>query len=62
MDERATNLLTAHHEKLLYLVVGSWNTLFQYGVFSLCWSFLRAKTPQEWVPIGLASYDLRRVA
>jgi len=35
MDERATNLLNAHREKLPYLVIGGWNTLFQYRVFSL---------------------------
>jgi len=35
MDERATNLLNAHHEKVAYLVAGGWNTLFQYRVSSL---------------------------
>jgi putative flippase GtrA len=27
----------AHREKILYLVVGCWNVVFQYAVFSLCW-------------------------
>ena len=54
MDERATNLLTAHREKLLYLVVGGWNTLFQYGVFSLCWYLLSPHLGP--IPILLISY------
>lgn len=29
-----------HREKILYLVVGGWNTLFQYAMFSLCWYLL----------------------
>jgi putative flippase GtrA len=29
-----------HREKILYLVVGGWNTLFQYAVFSACWYLL----------------------
>lgn len=61
MGERATTMLNAHRDRI-HLVRGGWNTVFLHGVFSLCWSFLRAKTPQEWVPIGLASYDLPRVA
>jgi len=31
---------TTHREKLLYLVVGGWNTLFSYGCFSLCYYLL----------------------
>lgn len=38
-------MLTAHREKLLYLVVGGWNTLFQYAVFSLCWYLLSPHWP-----------------
>ena len=30
-----------HREKVLYLVVGAWNTLFQYGCFSLCYYLLQ---------------------
>jgi putative flippase GtrA len=30
----------SHREKVLYLVVGAWNTLFQYGCFSLCYYLL----------------------
>src|SRR5450759_4493480 len=59
MDERATNLLTAHREKLLYLVVGGWNTLFQYGVFSLCWYLLSPVWPP--IPILLISYLIASV-
>lgn len=29
-----------HRDKVLYLVVGAWNTLFQYLVFSACWYLL----------------------
>lgn len=29
-----------HKEKILFLIVGSWNTAFQYGVFALCWYLL----------------------
>ena len=29
-----------HRDKVLYLVVGGWNTVFQYAVFSACWYFL----------------------
>ena len=54
MDERATNLLNAHREKLLYLVVGGWNVLFQYGVFSLCWYLLSPVWPP--IPILLTAY------
>lgn len=27
----------SHRDKILYLVVGAWNTLFQYVLFSICW-------------------------
>lgn len=30
-----------HRDKVLYLVVGGWNTVFQYVVFSVCWYFLQ---------------------
>ena len=59
MHERATNLLTAHHEKLLYLVVGGWNVLFQYGVFSLCWYLLSPLWPP--IPILLIAYLIASV-
>jgi len=29
-----------HRDKVLYLVVGFWNTVFSYGVFALCWWLL----------------------
>ena len=29
-----------HRDKVLYLVVGGWNTVFQYAVFSACWYLL----------------------
>ena len=38
-------LWRTHREKLLYLVIGGWNTLFQYGVFSLCWYLLSPHWP-----------------
>jgi putative flippase GtrA len=31
-----------YRQQILYLVVGGWNTLFQYGVFVVCWYFLHA--------------------
>ena len=36
----AVQLLRKHHEAVLYLIVGAWNTLFQYAVFAVCWYFL----------------------
>lgn len=42
-------LWRTHREKLLYLVVGGWNTLFQYGVFSLCWYLLSP----HWPPVAI---------
>jgi putative flippase GtrA len=32
-----------HREKVLYIVVGGWNTLFQYGAFALCWYLLHGR-------------------
>jgi putative flippase GtrA len=29
-----------YRQQILYLIVGGWNTVFQYGVFSLCWYLL----------------------
>jgi putative flippase GtrA len=40
MNETALRLWRAHRQKILYLIVGGWNTLVQYGVFSLCWYLL----------------------
>jgi putative flippase GtrA len=51
--------LSTHREKILYLVVGGWNTLFQYGVFSLCWYLLSPYWPP--VPILLLSYVIGSV-
>lgn len=49
MNRRAANLVRRHREKLLYLVVGGWNTLFQYGVFSLCWYLLSPHWPPAFI-------------
>jgi putative flippase GtrA len=40
MKRTLLRLYRAHREKVLYLIVGGWNTAFQYGVFSLCWYLL----------------------
>ena len=40
MRRIALQLLRNHREKVLYLIVGAWNTAFQYGVFALCWYLL----------------------
>ena len=40
MVDRALKALRAHREKLMYLVVGGWNTLFQYASFSLLYYLL----------------------
>ena len=40
MKRLAFRVWTAHREKILYLVVGAWNTLVQYAVFSVCWFLL----------------------
>lgn len=45
MKERVVHVPTGHRQKLLYLVVGGWNTVFQYGVFSLCWYYLSPNWP-----------------
>ena len=37
----AATAWNAHREKILYLVVGCWNVVFQYAIFSLCWYFLQ---------------------
>jgi len=42
VDERARGFLAAHREKILFLIVGGWNTVFQYAVFALCWHLLSA--------------------
>jgi putative flippase GtrA len=35
-------LYANHRDKVMYLVVGVWNTIFQYTVFSLCYWLLHA--------------------
>jgi len=40
MVDGALKALRAHREKLLYLVVGGWNSLFQYASFSLLYYLL----------------------
>jgi len=43
MLESALKAMRAHREKLLYLVVGGWNTLFQYVSFSVLYYLLHAQ-------------------
>jgi len=40
MVDWALKAMRAHREKLLYLVVGGWNTLFQYASFALLYYLL----------------------
>ena len=40
MNRLAQAAWTHHRDKVLYLVVGGWNTVFQYAVFSACWYLL----------------------
>ncbi len=40
MRRLAKEAWRGHRDKVLYLVVGAWNTLFQYLVFSACWYLL----------------------
>lgn len=40
MSDVLLRVMRAHREKLLYLVVGGWNTLFQYVSFSLLYYLL----------------------
>jgi putative flippase GtrA len=40
MPDPLLRAMRAHREKLLYLVVGGWNTLFQYVSFSLLYYLL----------------------
>lgn len=37
MDRRTWHAWTRHREKMLYVLVGGWNTLVQYAIFALCW-------------------------
>ena len=54
MNERASHAWTRHREKILYVLVGGWNTLVQYAVFSLCWYFFHDRLPVD--VILLVSY------
>jgi putative flippase GtrA len=36
----AVGVWRRYRQQILYLVVGGWNTLFQYGVFVVCWYLL----------------------
>lgn len=45
MLESALQAMKAHREKLLYLVVGGWNTAFQYACFSILYYLLHARLP-----------------
>jgi putative flippase GtrA len=40
MPDLVRNAMRKHREKLLYLVVGGWNTIFQYLCFSLLYYLL----------------------
>jgi putative flippase GtrA len=40
MRQVLVGLYRAHKQKILFLLVGGWNTAFQYGVFALCWYLL----------------------
>lgn len=40
MKRLVSAVWSKHRDKILYLVVGGWNTLFQYAVFSTCWYLL----------------------
>ena len=40
MTRRVPAAFVLDREKVLYLVVGAWNTLFAYGAFSACWYLL----------------------
>jgi putative flippase GtrA len=40
MKQFALRAWRRYRQQILYLVVGGWNTLFQYGVFSLMWFLL----------------------
>jgi len=40
MNRLVISVWTSHRDKILYVVVGGWNTLFQYAVFSACWYLL----------------------
>lgn len=43
MSESALKAMRAHREKLLYVVVGGWNTLFQYVSFSVLYYLLHGQ-------------------
>lgn len=40
MKQRLLDLYQVHGEKLRYLVVGVWNTVFAYGLFAVMWLLL----------------------
>jgi len=54
MDRLTWQAWDRHRQKILYVLVGGWNTLIQYAVFSLCWYFFSDDLPAE--VILLVSY------
>lgn len=54
MNHELSQLYRTHREKILFLIVGGWNTAVQYGVFSLCWYLLGTRLHS--IPILLISY------
>jgi putative flippase GtrA len=43
VNHRAQTIWKKYREQILYLVVGAWNTLFQYATFSLFYYLLHAR-------------------
>ena len=42
MKQLVLGVWRRYRQQILYLVVGGWNTAFQYGVFVVCWYLLHA--------------------
>lgn len=53
---RVTDVLSAHKDKILYVIVGIWNTVFGYASFALLYNILNVAT--NYVVIISLSYVL----
>ena len=49
MLQSAIRIMRTHREKLLYLVVGAWNTLFAYTSFAVLYYLLHDQLFSSWI-------------
>lgn len=48
----ASGFLRSHRDKVLYLIVGGWNTLVTYGLFSFFWFFFHGRLQPMAIILG----------